>query len=661
MTCTRAAAALQNFLDIDNLQVLRGPQGTLFGKNTTAGALLLSSAAPSTAEPRGMVDMTYSNYNSVLVRAAGSVPLGDKAAIRIAGLASTRDGFMTDATTGRSLNDDRTQAVKGQLLLEPGEGISIRLIGDYSLGNGNCCYATSDYINGPTQPLVNALTLGMGLKLPSTNAGDFQQTLNRPGNTRTEDYGGTLLATFGIGNGEIKSVTALRRFNVAQRDTDPDFSGADIFTLNETFRSRFFSQELTYTGKIEALNADLVLGGFYSDEKLSMSRELFWAAQAQVYWDTLLGASGVPAGTVYAAPGQSAGEVMAGRSKSYAAFAHMDFAVGTKFNVIAGLRYSVEDKRGSFANSFYRSQPNDVFKLLGLMPGPAYDTSTTDKALSGTFGIQYRPADFAMLYATYNRGFKAGGVNMDANGAGTLVNNAAAFNALPAVYRAIFFPGVTAQAPLNPVYKPETVNAFEVGGKFKYLDGRARTNIAFFYYDLSNVQIAQFVGLRFTVLNSASAKDYGVEIENQFKLTDGLTLALDGTWLPEAKYGTDPTIGVLSGSRFRYAPKFQGNATLNLDQPVGNDLNLTGRLQYQYSGSQLINTASVAARGAVGLLNANIGLRLPEQGLSVELWGQNLTNEVYPALSFNTPLQTGDENAYLGSPRTYGVRLRATF
>lgn len=644
---SRAAAALQNFLDIDNLQVLRGPQGTLFGKNTTAGALLLSSASPTLGSASGMVDLGYSNYNTLIARAAASVPLGDTAAIRIAGLASNSDGFYRDSTTGQRLNGDRTQAVKGQLLWEPNDSVSIRLIGDYSRGSGNCCYASTDFIDGPTQPLVDALATALGQTLPSKDAGDFEQTLNGNGRQVIEDYGGTLLAEFGLGAGTLKSVTALRRFSVDQRDMDPDFSGADIFRIDEAFKSRFFSQELTYNAKIDALNADFVLGAFYSNEKLRMSRGLPWASQGQAYWDAVLAAAAIPPGTVDASPGLWATEAMTGTAKSYAAFAHVDFAIGDRFNVLAGLRYSVEKKTGSFRNPFYRPQANDVFRVLGAQPGPAYADSTTDRALSGTFGVQFRPVDDIMLYATYNRGFKAGGVNIDANGAGTTANN----------------PSETPGAVLlSPVYKPETVNAFEVGAKLQYLDRRARTNIAFFYYDLSDLQVAQFVGLRFTVLNAQSAKDYGVEIENLFQITDGLTLGLDGTWVPRARYGVDANIDpVLSGSRFRFAPKFQGNATLSLDQPISDTVNLTGRVQYQYSGRQFLNTASLAERGSVGLLNANLGFRLPDSNLSVEVWGQNLTNEVYPTLSFNTPLQTGDENAYLGAPRTYGVRLRASF
>ena len=377
-----------------------------------------------------------------------------------------------------------------------------------------------------------------------------------------------------------------------------------------------------------------------------MGRDLAWGTQAQTYWNTLLAAQGVPPGTARAAAGRVALEDMRGSSKSYAGFAHANAELGGGFSLLAGIRYSVEKKTGSFAYDYYDPAPNAVFKVLGVSPGPSYEDERTDKAVSGTFGAQYRPNDDVMLYATYNRGFKAGGVNMDSNGGGTVANNPA------------LTPGAV---PLDPTYKPEKVNAYEVGAKTEYWGGRARTNISFFYYDISDIQIAQFVGLRFTVLNGKSAKDYGVEIENTFKLNDALILNLDGTWIPEAKTDEDPNIDpVLSGTRFRFAPKLQGNATLNLDTPLNDNLNLVGRVQYQYSGKQLINTASLYERDAVNLVHANLGVRL-NSGVTAEVWVQNIFNEIYPTQLFNTPLQTGDQNAYMAPPRTFGVRFRATF
>lgn len=644
---TRAASALQNFLDIDSLQVLRGPQGTLFGKNTSAGAVLVSSTAPDIDELTGNYEVGYANYNALDVKGAVNVPLGDVAALRVAALYTGDDGFVRDPNSGRRYNSLNAQAYKAQLLIEPSDDFSMRVIGDYSKTTGDCCYATVDYIDGPTQPLVDGLTLARGMKLPSKRLKDRQQVLSANSRQRIEDYGGTLLVDIGIGSGTLKSVTALREFNLAQIGADADFSGADIFELDETFKSQFFSQELTFNGEVEALNADYVFGLFYSDERLDMTRDLSWGTQGQTYMDALFGALNAPPGTAYAAPGQWAGERMRGNATSYAAFAHLNADISDTVSLIAGLRYSIEKKEGGFRNSFYRPQLNDAFRLLGVQPGPSYEASTTDRALSGTAGVQFRPTDGAMIYLTYNRGFKAGGVNIDSNGGGTRLNNPAEF------------PGAVV---LDPRFKPETVNAIELGAKLDYLDRRARTNIAFFYNDISDLQVAQFVGLQFTVLNAKSAETYGAEIESLFEITPGLTLGVDGIWLPRARYGTDPNLAAaLSGQRFRYASKFAGNVSLKLDQPVTSDLSVTGRVQYQYSSSQFINTASSARRGAAGVVDANFGLKSEGGGWQIEGWIQNAFDKTYATLSFNTPIQTGDENAYLSAPRTYGVTLRGSF
>lgn len=645
---TRAASALQNFLDIDSLQVLRGPQGTLFGKNTSAGAVLISSTAPDVTKIAADVEGTYGNYDTYKAKGAVNIPIvTDVAALRVAAMYDQGSGYLTDVNTGRGLNRIHSQAYKAQLLIAPSDAYSLRIIADYSKSDGNCCYGTVNYIDGPTQPLINALTHMSGLQVPSSNLSKRQGGINARSGQEIVDYGGTALLTADVGIGTIKSVTAIRSFKLTQTNADSDFSPADVFALGETFDSQFISQELTFNGEISAINANYVLGGFFSDEKLKMTRDLFWGTQAQIYFDALVGALGLPAGTAAAPPGQWAAERMSGTAQSYAGFAHIDAEVFDKVNLILGARYSVEKKSGRFSYGYFTPLPNAAFSILGVAPAPAYDDKTTNHSLSGTAGIQYRPSRDVMLYLTYNRGFKAGGINIDANAAGTLVNN-------PAV-----IPGAV---PLSPKYDPEAVNAIELGGKFQYFNHRARTNIAFFYNDISNLQVAQFIGLQFTVLNARSAKTYGAEIENLFELIPGVTLSLDGTWLPHAQYGDDPGIGeALSGQRFRFAPKFAGNAALNLDLPVTADLSVVGRAQYQYSSSQYINTASPTKRGSVGLLNGNFGVKSERLGIQVEGWILNALNKTYVTQAFATPLQTGDENAYLAPPRTYGITVRGRF
>jgi iron complex outermembrane receptor protein len=661
---TRAGAALQDFLDIDNLQILRGAQGTLFGKNTTAGALLLASTRPSTTAISGSFDATYGNYNAYALRGSINVPLASNLALRVSGLTSSTDGYFTDVNSGHAVNSNATNAVKAQLLWQPSTAVTVRLIGDYSRSHGDCCYATARVTAGPTAPLIDGLTQALGLKLPSTDASRFQVSLNRLGYQSTKDYGTTLLIDAELGAGTLKSVTAYRHFDVAQLGEDADFSGADVLPYDEDFHSRFLSQELTYNTRIPSLNADVLVGAFASSERLTSGRALYNGVEAQAYWNAVLGAFGLPAGTADATTGRIESEAMRGSTDSYAAFAHGDFKVSDQFSVIAGLRYSIEHKRGSFNYTYTNGIPNEWATLLNLEPAPAYDVGHTDKAFSGTFGLQYKLAPDAMVYATYNRGFKAGGVNRDQNAAGGVLNNAAYFATLPAPYQRLVA-GIAhatgVSAPLDPTYKPETINAFELGAKVQYLGHRGRTNVSLFYYDLKNLQIAQFVGLRFTVLNAKSAVDYGAEIENTFQLSKALTLNADATWLPHAQYGVDANIDpALSGSRFRFAPRITANAGLTLNTPLTDSVDLLGRVQYQYASSQFDNVAGLNVQGPVGLLNANLGVKFDHR-FTIEGWVQNLTNKTYATQVFETPLQTGTQNAYMAPPRTFGVRLHGSF
>lgn len=644
---TRGAAALQNFVDIGEVQVLRGPQSTLFGKNTTAGAILVSSIRPSLKEASATMDASYGSYDTYLTRAVVNVPLSEKAAIRVATTLSHTDGFYTDVTRNRPLNGSTTQAGKVQLLLAPSDRVTVQVIGDYSHGNGDCCYATSLVAVGPLQPLIESLIVAGGGKVPSRRLSDREQSLNGNGEQVVEDYGAGLIVEVAAAGGTFKSTSGYRHYSVAQSDMDPDFSGADIFRYDENFKSRFLSQEVTYSAPFEPLHADVVLGGYFSDERLVMGRKLPWGSQAQTIWDTVFSGLGLPAGTADASPGLIGDEDMGGSARTYSAFAHSDFRLNDRFSVTAGVRYSLEDKTGRFAYRYYRSAATEPFRLLGIQPGPAYEAKHHDGAVSGTLGVEFRASSNALLYATYNHGFKSGGVNIDANGAGTRENNP------------VEVPG---GKPLDSEYKPETIDAFEVGSKLSYLNGRARTNIALFYYNIHSLQIAQFVGTRTTVINAQGATDYGIELENHIQILPQLALDADATWIPHAKYGRAGGIDpVLAGSRFRFTPHLSANVAARFEQPVSSAVNLTGRIQYRYRGAQYIDTAGTARQDAVSLVDLDVGIALPAQHLRLDFGARNLLNTTYVDQVLATPLQAGSLSGFLGAPRTFEVRVAKTF
>lgn len=647
---TRSGQALSNFLDVDSLQILRGPQGTLFGKNTSAGAVLVASAKPSTSETAVNFEATYGNYGTYLARGALNLPLSDKAALRVAAVGSGTRGNIRNPNGGwTNANDD--WGVKAQLLVEPTETLSLRLIGDYAKSTGDCCYGTVDYnaATAPTQGYIDFLSLQNGLTPPSRDISKREAVVNPYTANLVKDYGATLHADLEIGNGTLRSVTALRRYTV-ENEQDADFSGATIMNNLETFSSKFFSQELTYSGELTgALKGNFVIGGFFSDEKLSMNRDLWHGSQAQSYWDLVfdgLAAPGVRLRDVLGNPDASGfdgqgffgSERFKGTARSLAAFTHWDFKLSDQFSVIAGARYTNERKTG--LATFHTMNTHDPLVLLGVMPGAPYSQVTTNNALSGTVGVQYRPADGAMLYATYNRGFKAGGVNLDVNAFGVLGN---------------------VGADATAVYKPETIDGFEAGVKLDWLDRRARTNIAVFYNTIKDLQVAQFLGLRFAIVNAPSAEVYGLELEQTFKLSDALTLNGGVTWLPKADYGVDALIGTLSGRRFSTAPELAGNVSLTGEAPINDALAITGRIAVQHTGRVFTNPVTNDQERPITLVDASLGLKSLNADWRIEGWVRNLFNTVYVTSHFNTPLQTGDINGYLGAPRTYGVTLRGSF
>lgn len=661
---SRAGQALANFLDIGDLQIVRGPQGTLFGKNTSAGALLLTSTKPSTTEFSANYEATVANYDTQLVRAGFNAPLSDTLGIRIAAMWSHNDGFINDPRGG-NYNGARSFGFKMQTLWEPSDAVRLHLIADYAESQNNCCYGTVDVVDGPTQPLINALSAALGN--PRVNGAPlrYQQVLNQDTDQEVRDRGVTLIGEFDLGNGTLTSTTAYRRWDAPQLNSDADFSGADIVNIDGRFASKQFSQELVYNGEIGDA-AEYVVGAYYANEKIRTGRDFYWGSQAQDFWDAALFASlGIVPGTAQAPSGAlGSREMEVGKSVSYAAFMHWTVRLGEKLSLIAGARYTHEKKDGSFHDAAVPSVPRPVFTLLGLRPGPSYDESWTDNALSGTLGLRYEFSNNATAYLTYSRGFKAGGVNLDGNAAGTAENNPAldgtALDSTPGV------PNVA----LDPTYRPEKIDGLEAGLKLRWLDGRARTSMAAFYNDISDLQVAQFLGLQFAIVNAKSAKSYGAEIENEFQLTDSLNLQLAGTWLPKADFGNDPLLGIqnadpvlggIAGRRFSRAPKFAGNAAINLHQPISSHLAITARAAVQYLGNHFTNTTNNLREDGVALLDFAVGIKALNDRWGLSAYCTNCTDKRYLSQHFNTPLQTGDVNAYVGAPRQYGVTLRGKF
>lgn len=664
---TRSGAALESFLDMEGMQILRGPQGTLFGKNTSAGAVLISSAQPSLEGQSGKYKVVMGNYGNRTVKGSFNQPLNENSAIRIAARYDENDGYFDDVNLNLDTNGKDTEAVKLQLLVTPNDKFTFRFIADYLESKGLCCYGTADYLDGTVTSLTDTLALAGGNRLASSDKDDFETAMNTRNRQDVTDKGLVWHIDYDVWGGSLKSITAYREYEVEQTEVDADFHSVDLLELDESFKSEFISQEFTFHAEYEPWQVDYIVGLFLSDEDIEMDRKLYWGVDTQAYYDALFfGAIGLPPGTLSAPEGLWSDEMMEASAQSRAVFIHSDFTLNEQWNMVVGLRYSEEEKEGEFGRDFFDLQidsftdplcaalglaspctfPTNPFSFLGIAPGPSYKDDKVDRAFSGTWALQYSPSDNAMWYFSYNHGFKAGGITVDANAAGELANNPD-------------FGGT----PLDPSYDPETVDAYELGLKTTYWQGRAKSNIALFYNDIKDLQVAQFVGLRFTILNAESAENYGLEFENLVQISETLTGQLDLIWMPHAEYGEDDTISdALSDQRMKWAPHIATNTAINMDVPLTDDLSLTGQLQYVFKSTRYASTSIEGIKlGHLDLFNLNLGLRSNSMGWVVELWAQNLTDKTYSTTVFNSPGQAGDLNTYLGAPRTYGLTIRGEF
>jgi iron complex outermembrane receptor protein len=261
--------------------------------------------------------------------------------------------------------------------------------------------------------------------------------------------------------------------------------------------------------------------------------------------------------------------------------------------------------------------------------------------------LQYLFDSNKMAYVTYSRGFKAGGITLDTNAAGLVANN-------PAIV-----PGAT---PLNPTYRPERIEGVEAGFKADYFDDKARSNLAVFYDKISDLQVTEFLGLQFAVLNAPNAKVYGVETENTYRVTRDITLTAAATALPEARIADSHLLGPpLSGRRFAQAPRWAGSLGANASHSLNESIAVTARAALQYAGRVYTDTSSYYQIGSVTLLNAGLGIESVNRDWSAEAWCLNCADRRYYIVTFPVPLQTGTQGAYVGAPRTFGLTLRAHF
>jgi len=694
--------------ELDRIEVLKGPQGTVFGKNTSAGVINVITRRP-TFQQHAEAEVTVGNYGALGVAGSYSDGINDRAAFRLYAAQRKRDGFM-DVHVGagpRTDHEDQDQnfhTFRGQLLLEPTDTLQILLTGDFTNRDENCCTSVTT-IRGPTAAIIDALASDEGV-IPVADPFARQSWANRGTQQYIKDKGISAQVdweTPWFGGAKLTSITAQRNWQ-SINGIDFDYSSADLLYRNAKKSDNYtafdtFSQEVRLAGSTERV--DWLVGAFYADEDLTRNEAYRVGSAYEPYLsiallsriNPLLGASptaplflsqasGRPFGTVFA--GLAAADHYTQNAKSTALFTNNTWHATEALDLTLGLRYTIEQKdlasrysnpNGGLGCAAMLANPAQVVAALvarGLtvaqasvaapsvvgfscLPwtnvrhdGRATDQSRDEREWSGTFKAAYRFNDHAMAYFSAARGYKAGGFNLDRVQSNTGLSS-----------------GTSGIVPVDDTSFPaEFVDSYELGTKTTWLGGNLLLNATLFHQEYSDFQLNSFLGTSFVVRSIPKVTSQGLDAELLWKT--GGWMVQGGLTYADTRYGHDPLpdtdLALLPGSRPSFAPKWSATASVGYDWRMGSlkaAAHLGAKYMSEYNTGSDLDPQKV--QDAYTVANARFTLGSANDRWSVDFWSQNLTDVEYYQVVIDTPLQTGSWNGFLGAPRTYGMTFRLKY
>jgi len=748
---SRAGAALADLPELERVEVLRGPQGTLFGRNTSAGAISVVSAGPG-FEPGMYIEGSYGldDLEEYGLLAGVNMPVTDSFALRFDGALRDRGGYITDIVSGEDINSSSRWSARAQAMIDFTPNASLRIILDGAESDSVCCGAVLvdfgppeyDPTAGSTSSIISVLTGGGGLTpgggVTSLNAEDRRMSVT-PGRgfgEQTEEWGLSGQLDWDLGGMNFTSITAWRDWE-AVRDQDVDFTSADIaYRDGLTVGFNTFTQEFRLQGEVGRLN--WLLGAFYADETLDTTDTIRLGAQAALYTNLAVssghtapelfnfsaqpsifqGAASVAPlnalnpGLINAVNATNGGYLLPGaagqgqqqdawnvETQSLALFTHNEINLSDNLVLTVGLRYSDESKELT-ANLNATNTTCDSLRAMetatdAVMPGvggivsaiqfsssdgatamalacnPAvnpiangnWSGSSDEEEFSGTASLAYHISDDMMIYGGYSRGYKAGGFNVDRSG----------FDITPATTSV----GSCAVAsPFGRVcvddlrFNPEFTDSYEIGLKSTIFGGTTTFNVTGFFQQISDYQLNAFNGFNFITNNIPDVISQGVEIELNTQPMEGLNINA-GAVYTDAYYDSTVVFNTLdpipntvnAGDPLSFAPEWVVTGAIAYRVPITANLGalfyVDGRWNSEYR-TQTLGRDSVTDNESFAVFNGRIGIGPENERWSVELFGQNLTDEFYYVGGFAPPLQNS-RVVFPNEPRTYGVSLRLQY
>ena len=649
---SRSAAALSDLNGVQRIEVLNGPQSTLFGKNASAGVISVVTKEPQ-YEFGGQGEISYGNYNALIVKGEVTGPITDNIAFALDGSYNRRDGYATIVNLDEELSDRNRWSARGQLLIEPTPDVRIRIIGDYSNIDEVCCQV-STLVAGPTAPAI----VGVGGAL-DTDFFSYNTFLSQVPRNTVDNYGGSIQADWSTGPLTFTSITAYRELKNFL-DQDVDFTSADVVTETRDQEVKTFTQELRLTSDFDG-PINFLLGGFYFDESITQDSRLTTGPDARTFFALLAGnpltfngveaGLGLPQGSIFSA-GPLTAEQYAMDNTAWSVFGTVDFEPIDGLVITGGFNYTDDSKDFALAGQAFDELANinlvDAFitgatagavtsraqfqalpaanqqallaaatnptlnPLLGLsafqfqppfltIPNAVEPGQTRDDKLTYLGRIAYQVSPEINVYFSYATGFKASSVNLSRDSRPSFGDY------IPGPGRSSF------AAPASPITNaglgipnlstgsrfagPENAEVYEVGFKGQW-DGFG-LNVAVFDQTITGFQSFLFTGTGFQLNNAGQQSVRGFELDATIRPSDNLVFTFATTHLdPTFDSFTESPVGDLTGFRPGGIPGWSIATSATHTLEIG-DNKLISRIDYSHESNVDINNGLPTFNGPV--------------------------------------------------------------
>ena len=667
----RVGASTFDFVDIERVEVLRGPQGTLYGKNTTAGAVNITTRPPS-FEFEGRAEASVGNYDFLQFKGSVSGPLvADKLAVRLSTSLTHRSGTIYNVRTDEDLHRLDNATIRGQLLWRATDTLDVTLFGDFNVQNPMCCvqyYAREGATQRPLNRQYAALAAAFGYAPPSKDPFDRVTDLDAELNSRQEMGGVSLVANWDVGFATLTSVTAWRYWDWGPAN-DRDFIGLPITTVSQNpSQQKQFTQELRLASNGSG-RLQYTLGAFYFTQSIDTQGSQVQGPAAS-RWLLNPGASVIPGDSGCATPttaacdpsvldGLTSTNVIGFDNQSFAIFGKLNWEPVDGLHIQPGLRLNYDKKSGNYLAIVTTGTGSTELTAdqRGVLAPQSYAPHFSEWNISGDITTSYDVARDVMVYATYARSFKSGGINLS---------------------------GLPLDSSNNPILsvatvKPEEVNHYEIGLKSQFLDRRLTLNLAAFQTEVKDYQATVTNGqlgvIRGYLANAGKVRVRGIELDSNLRLSDRLRVNFNGTFLdgkyvdfkdapcpPELSGGSaSPPFCDISGQRLpgisRYTLTWGGEYNIPVGSGevyAGYDASFRSRFSSNPSPSLYTWVSGYA------LHNFRLGYRTGDN-LNVFAWVRNAFDQNYFELLSAQSGSTGLIIGQPGDPRTFGVTVSKSF